>query len=83
MSIYMNFIVTTNQKPTIYTHTQKKKTELKHNTKENCQTAKEEAKRIIKEQRRLQKQTENNEQTGSKYILINNHFKCKWTKCSN
>ena len=31
----------------------------------------------------LQKQPENNEQNGNKYIPINNYFKCKWTKCSN
>ena len=31
----------------------------------------------------LQKQSENNEQNGNKYIPMNNYFKYKWTKLSN
>ena len=55
-STYMNPMVTTDQKPTIDTKTERKK--HKHTTKENHQTIRAEAKRR-KEQKELQKQPEN------------------------
>ena len=33
--------------------------------------------------RELQSQWKNKQQNGYKYVLINNYFKCQWTKCSN
>ena len=54
--IYMNLIVTTNQKPTIDTQKTKRK-EPEFDTKENHQTTRKEAKRRNREE--LQKQPEN------------------------
>ena len=48
--LYQNLMVTTNQKSTIDTHTQKKK-ESKHNTKVNHQITREENKRVREEKR--------------------------------
>lgn len=71
----MNFIVTTNQKPTKDTYTKKKK-ESKQNTKDSHQIAEESKEERNKE---LQKQ-ENNQWNGSKckYIPIKNYFKYKY-----
>ena len=33
--------------------------------------------------RDLQSQWKNKQQNGYKYVLINNYFKCQWTKCSH
>ena len=49
--------------------------ESEHTTRESHQTTKEQGKRR-KEQRETTKQPENNEQNGSKYVSINNYFKC-------
>ena len=61
---YQNLIVTTNQKPTIDTHTQNKK-ESKHNTKSSYQMTREENKRRRGEKR------------PTKNIQINFHCKVK------
>ena len=53
----------------------KARTESKHNTKNSHQIKKEESKRRRKEQKRTRKQLTK----CSKYIPINNYFKCKLT----
>ena len=55
MLLYMNLMVTTNQKRIIDTRTQKRM-ECKNNSKNNHQITREESKRRKKEQKRLQKQ---------------------------
>lgn len=72
-------MVTTNQKPMINIL---KRKSPKYNTKENHQTTMDETKRFLNI-RELQKQSENKKQDGNKDILINNHFKYQWIKCSN
>ena len=56
--LYINFMVTTNQKSIIDTHTEKKK-ESKHNTEDSHQTTREENKRR-KKLKRHTKQPQNN-----------------------
>ena len=69
--------VTTNQKPI---DTQKlERKEHKHTIEENCQTQRE----IIKEEQKTTKHLENEQQNGSKYVVINNFLKYQWTKYSN
>ena len=36
-----------------------------------------------REEKDLQKQTQNNLESGNKNIHIDNYFKCEWIKCSN
>ena len=68
-SIYMNPVVTTNQKPT--TDIQKlERKEHKRITKENNQITRGETKRTTKITRKQATK-------GSKYIPINNHCKCQ------
>ena len=57
--------------------------EYKHIMKESHKTTNQESKRQRKEREKLQKQPENNEQNGNKYITNNNYFKYKWTKFYN
>ena len=54
MLLYMNLMVTANQKSIIDTHTQKRK-ESKHNTKDSHQITREKSKRRRKEQKRTTK----------------------------
>ena len=75
--LYINLMVTINQKPITDTEKIKRK-EYKHNTKESHQIKRKEDKRRRTEN---YKNNQNNEQNGKKYIPINNYF--KWTECSN
>ena len=73
-SIYVNLVITLNQKSTVDTQKIKRK-EPKHNIKENNQVK---GKGPSKEEgNKLQKQPENNNQNGNKYVPTNNYFKCK------
>ena len=57
--LYKNLMVTTNQKPIIDTHTQKKK-ECKYNIKDSHQIIKEKNLRREKKKKDLQKQVHSN-----------------------
>ena len=73
---FVNQVVTTNQKPVI--DAQKKNNNEKginYKTKENCQTIWEESNRV-KNQRTTNVIKKNNTQNSSKYISINNYYKC-------
>ena len=74
--LYINLMVTINQKPITDTEKIKRK-EYKRNTKESHQIKRKEDKRRTENY----KNNQNNEQNGKKYIPINNYF--KWTECSN
>ena len=70
MLLFMNLIVTTNQKPIIDTHTRKGNVS-KHNTKDSHQITSKESKRRRKEQKRIMKKTPKiNKMAISKYISI-------------
>ena len=73
-------MVNTNQKPV--RDTQKIKRNANITLKK---VIKPQGKRIKegKNREELHKQPENKQQNGNKFIPINNHFKCKWTKCLN
>ena len=65
-------MVTANQKSAIDTHTKKKK-QSKSNIKDSHQITREENNRG-REEKNLQKQTQNNEQNGNKNIHIDNYL---------
>ena len=45
---------------------------------------KETLKQLLKEEERKNKEEHKYvQENGNKYVPINNHFKCKWIKCSN
>ena len=72
VSIYMNLEVTKNQKPT--TDTQKNKKKI----------IKSQGKRLKEEKWTKEvPKTAGKQLNGSRYIHINNNFKCKWTKYFN
>ena len=77
-------MVNANQKPKIDTQRKKRK-EPKHNTRDNHQIIREDNKRTRKEW--TKKNYKNNPKAINKMAintwLLNNHFKCKWTKCSS
>ena len=50
--------------------------ESKYTTKESHQAIKRTRKELLNSQKTMNK-------NGNKYISINNHFQCKWPKCSN
>ena len=71
--LYMNLMVITNQISII--DTQKKRKKPKHNTKDSHQITREESKISVRKLKRIQKQLENNQQNGNKYVPIKNYFK--------
>ena len=79
--LYVNFTVTTRKK--FIVNTKKKiKTESKHTTKEYHQNTRKERKRRNKQ--RGTTKTPRKQQNGNKYLtIINNYFKCQWTKFIN
>ena len=77
--MYMSPVVTANHEP--ITDTQKLERSRSIPLKEII--APQGKKPKDEKNRDLQKQPENKWQNGSKYILVNNHFKCQLAKCSN
>ena len=71
MLLYMNLMVTANQKSIIDTHTQKRK-ESKHNTKDSHQ--------ITREQKRRKKTFKNKSKTINK-MAIKTHMSINYLKC--
>ena len=74
-------MVTTNQKFMIHTHKRERNPNI--TLKTVIKTQGKRAKEDERNKNKLQEQTKDNERNGNKYILINNYFKCKWTKCLN